>query len=1689
MSSSSIDIGSEAIKRDCKSLVGLLGFAKEVLTARSKVQMEMASGLGVFREQEISGLPGVLLDQDDGAWLRLKRQRATRPPELLEHVAAFVTGLSDNPDKRPELLPAISVEVSIDEASDLAEADLLRSDNISEITENEKLVKYKVKVTLHVEDFLAVQQGFESYLSGPWQNWSDAEKPVRKAIKLYNDLFTLHSAIHSAESTPPELVWGVGIARWKFSGHIIDMPMIEQSLDIEVEESGEIAFRPRDINPKLSLKSFIEIEVEGAPKLQRSLQESLSQILKTDIGFTPFASEWEHLLATAAAQLTSSGEHIDREALDNGEKIPGLSDQLVVVSSWAIFGRPRSSEAREQDLEALRQKVDDAAESVPKALLGFASAPPEEESVSLGDFGLDSNVLKSGASISGWEAPSSVSFGKEAGPDDRNEVNQRGVHFFPLPFNQEQGRIIEMLEESDVVSVTGPPGTGKTHSIANIISHMMATGKRVLVTARTPEAIAAVREKLPESLRPLVIASVGTDRESAEHLKSAVSELSDKVIGLNKEAAKQEMQRLEASIVECDRKSDEADSRLAAIARENLSPLMWRGREYSAMELLDVLSDDEKRFAWFSDRPTAEPASQLVETLDRLRKELPCLAPDIIYSGAFVPKIEEIPSTQALIEAHDRELAHRCKEVPDYSSAPAMARDTADAERIGSELLIELSYIQKRLKNLDNYQRKTVATASSQRLIDSELWDELKNAGIYISGYQHLEVASKVAYDIGKCSPAELVNAAQRAAAGQNPVPFGFFNKSLKEAVATIRLGKASPETREDWIAVHTAIRLEVDRGNIVSELSELVSAGFFPDIPKQGPRLAEYLVSCSINIDIAKELSSSLPKAIEPLSMLFPYGLSLETMVEDLDLGSAIFALEANLQDLYQPADAIQMLGGLELCEEIPVHDVLIKLKNGLGSSELDHSTIVSLRAELTRELKRLSELQNRFQQLESDLKTLEEAGAPDWVGRLRKNPLEAAFLIPDEWESAWQWAMMRSRIDRIISLGNGDEHRASKEELQVRRRRLFEQLISTRTLLGLSRRMTSPVQRAMAAFTQAVSKIGKGTGKNAPRYVKAAQEAAKEASKAAPVWVMPEYKIPEQLPAELGEFDLVILDEASQSDITAIAALARGKKMLIVGDEEQVSPSNVGIASERINAMRAEHLYGVPNAKLIDENSSIFEITMRMYPTSHLVLREHFRCVAPIIQFSTQFYSNRLIPLRVPKASERFDPPLVDVYIKNAKRTGKTNKDEAKYIVDEIASIVIDPAHFQRNIGVISLLGNHQADLIERMLIEDSRVGPEKIAERDIIVGDARIMQGQERSVVFLSMVATPSQVVSQSKKSDQQRINVAMSRAADRLYLVRSLRLEDLKPQDIKSDILKHFQQPMPEGRKYSGIDLLDRCDSGFEREVLSMLLDANYRVRPQVEVGGFRIDLVVEGAEDRRLAIELDGDAFHGPEVWERDMARQAVLERAGWVFWRIFGSQWHAQKEYWWNHLLQTLSRMGIEPIGAKAIDERFTEFLVIEPFGDKQTDNLEGEDDYVPVLPGESGVIESLTLSPIESDIPDDTVQVGDVLGVQDGSPSDCVGEKADSLTSNSEDEKESPEEPEEPEEFVQIGSVVVIEQLFMPYKVMRFKMVENYNSPEKGLLGSHTPLGEALIDAIEGDVVEYHHGNDFRKFKLIEVS
>ena len=97
----------------------------------------------------------------------------------------------------------------------------------------------------------------------------------------------------------------------------------------------------------------------------------------------------------------------------------------------------------------------------------------------------------------------------------------------------------------------------------------------------------------------------------------------------------------------------------------------------------------------------------------------------------------------------------------------------------------------------------------------------------------------------------------------------------------------------------------------------------------------------------------------------------------------------------------------------------------------------------------------------------------------------------------------------------------------------------------------------------------------------------------------------------------------------------------------------------------------------------------------------------------------------------------------------------------------------------------------------------------------------------------------------------------------------------------------------------------------------LTQRGYWVTPQVRVGQYRIDMVMEGHNDARLAVECDGDKYHGADKWADDMQRQRVLERAGWVFWRCFASAFIRRRKDMLDDLLKTLAERGIEPIGAE----------------------------------------------------------------------------------------------------------------------------------------------------------------------------
>ena len=592
----------------------------------------------------------------------------------------------------------------------------------------------------------------------------------------------------------------------------------------------------------------------------------------------------------------------------------------------------------------------------------------------------------------------------------------------------------------------------------------------------------------------------------------------------------------------------------------------------------------------------------------------------------------------------------------------------------------------------------------------------------------------------------------------------------------------------------------------------------------------------------------------------------------------------------------------------------VLQLLDEVIGSGDVQAGKVSGLWRGVLRRLEDLKARARDFEEVEFFAAKLSAAGAPAWAKRVisEKSGPTGIPCCPRTGATPGttrrQMPTFRESIRELRLAKLATDREAADRQV----RKLFGELVRERTFYELDRRLSPLVKSALVTFVPRSTKIPKGKdAKSAPANRRAAREAMAQCYDAVPCWIMPTWRVAEQLPPEIGALELVIIDEASQSDVTELPALLRGKKIIVVGDDRQVSPTAPFVTQEKITQLRHHYLGDLPFNTLLEPGESIYDLMRAVFPERAADAEGAFplrRADHPLLHGVL----SRKDVAAADSGGQRAVRSAAGGHLPAARsraRHRKVNEAEADVIVKEIASLTARSDMQKRTIGVISLIGAEQADLIRAKLSQ--AVGEEVMQRHAILCGDSATFQGTERDIVFLSMVADPMHKSALTMLRYEQRFNVAVSRARDRVVLVRSVKREDLNPSDLKARLIAHFENPMPEVKITA--DALDACESVFERDVMSQLLERGYRVQAQVGSLGYRIDMVAEGASGARLAIECDGDRYHGPEQWRQDMNRQRVLERVGWRFWRCFASSFYRDTEAVVKDLLDTLSRMGIEP--------------------------------------------------------------------------------------------------------------------------------------------------------------------------------
>lgn len=603
----------------------------------------------------------------------------------------------------------------------------------------------------------------------------------------------------------------------------------------------------------------------------------------------------------------------------------------------------------------------------------------------------------------------------------------------------------------------------------------------------------------------------------------------------------------------------------------------------------------------------------------------------------------------------------------------------------------------------------------------------------------------------------------------------------------------------------------------------------------------------------------------------------------------------------------------------EKKLSDLVIKINNykvGQVNEDLLKSITdknIKKYEESYKKIKRLWECKALRQRREQLLQKLSLV-APQWAMEIKDRVgIHGEDFVPGDINAAWKWIQLNGELERRSTVSI-EKIQDNIKELEEKLRGISMELANNRAWLKKLTSITLEQTQAIEGWKLTMKNIGKGTGKRAPILQAKARQLTAKCQSAVPVWIMPLSRVVETFNPSKNKFDVVIIDEASQADILALVALYMGKQVVIVGDDEQVSPLAVGTKLDDTQNLINTFLNGIPNEQLYTGQFSIYDLA-RIAGFQPVCLKEHFRCVAPIIQFSNNLsYRGEIIPLR-DESNVTCKPPLVSYRVDNAVEISKKNEQESDAIVSLIMACMDQLEYKDKTFGVISLLGEDQANLIQEKL--QKFIPPEKYDKAKIICGTSAQFQGDERDIIFISLVNTPTGkgplrlLGNGNQDKMKKRYNVAASRACDQLWVVHSLNPDiDLKEDDLRLRLIRHAENPYALDNLISNAQ--EKSESEFESQVIKRLMQVGYRVTSQWKVGAFRIDIVVEGS-GRRLAVECDGDKYHTPEKLEDDLKRQAILERLGWTFTRIRGSNFFRDPDKAMTTVFKKLEEMQIAP--------------------------------------------------------------------------------------------------------------------------------------------------------------------------------
>jgi len=1067
--------------------------------------------------------------------------------------------------------------------------------------------------------------------------------------------------------------------------------------------------------------------------------------------------------------------------------------------------------------------------------------------------------------------------------------------FFPFPANREQAEVAAGVGRHPLIQVQGPPGTGKSQTIANLVCDAVARGKRVLVVSQNQKAVEVVQENYLEKLGIEFLSTplLGADSELIETLQQKCDALLQFASSVSREelrgeisGTEQRTQSLRQKIFDLERDLAHALRFQAASWGETSKSPGELAREYNSLESSDFPPEQEAVY-W-------EERGELLRLLEEavgLFREVRGAGNDAesLFENSSEGRGEQggIPARELIrIQSALEEAARLCP-----GAQREQIRQSTLYRVCAGYSVLEMEGLKRRFSGqalrLENL-RSSEAGQSALRTVKAKPVEQYRITMKAVKAFRSAlprwraceESAPETSFKVSTTGLASALESYQRGSTGARALGSRELTDSRK--ILAEALGRYHLLPNSDLSGI--VARLE---GSQYRDALAELWAGYLSDLPI--PEVPHRLDSLT-----ERRLSAACMAIEEALAEAYEARQFADRNAEwagDVDL----LDYESTSGLAERIAGAGQLLGANELEDQ---SRKIIRSWKGPDAAGVAGVLAEAIECGDADQSRRLAEAASRREGISDSycrlIGLLEgplarwKATAKDCIQRFHEREAgdlrrELSSLVYAKALGAELHLARRggppdaAQVARELRQSNDEYMKAVRDAVAAR---LHHQVAVAASDSGLLERL---------GHFAGQMRDQKGRGEIDPiRTLKSSPEIFRTLLSVFPCWVASLTDLARVVPLEPHLFDLVIVDEASQCAIpAALPILLRAGKAVIIGDDKQLPSADLKILDRKQNErliLKHGLTFKLPRAACFDARESTLFDLGHTFADERFTLLEHFRCHPDIASFSNhQFYEDQLM-LMTYGMGRRLGSVCEVIEVAEGKddRGAGVNEREAHALVQHLRQLIDDPAFEGLDFAACSPFAS-QAELIWKKICAE--FSDREIQERKLLSATPEGLQGDERDVLLYSFRyaenSSPLLLHIGFGEEGAQRINVAFTRPRRKAICFVSRPIEQFPPGLVR-DALIHFADP--KATRFQN----KPWNFSFEQDMLSHLESKGLKVQPQIDMGRYTVDFLVEDGQGRVAAIEADGWNLTNPGEWppDEELQRQRDLERAGWPVFRV-----------------------------------------------------------------------------------------------------------------------------------------------------------------------------------------------------------